>query len=71
MTSVAKEFVSKLGTNLRLTVKATDGHVLEVIVDRRVIDKQTGEVRVEQRTRTVRVEDWRYVIAGYVPSRKT
>lgn len=65
VTSVGEEYISNQGTNLRLTVKAVSKKDVAVTVERRVVDRKTGELTIEQRERTVPKELWRYVIAGY------
>ena len=51
-------WVSTLHPNLRLTVVATDGDVRKVLVDRRRVDKTSGEVLVEQHEREVPAGLW-------------
>lgn len=66
---VGDSFVSKFGTNLCLTVTEVDDVNISFIVQRRVIDRKTGEILVEDRERTVTPKGWAYVAAGYVRTR--
>ena len=68
-----QEFVSKFGTNLRLTILdvSTQKKTITCSFERKVVDRKTGEITVEDRTREVTMEEWPHVQAGYVPARST
>lgn len=63
-------FVSKFGTNLRLTITAVTKTTVSFKAERKIVDRKTGEVLTEDRERTVTSEEWKFVAAGYVPARK-
>lgn len=62
---VGDEFVSKFGTNLRLTVTAVEGKAITCVAERRTVDRKTGEILIEKRERIVGPDLWRHVLAGY------
>jgi hypothetical protein len=57
--------VSKLGTNLRYTVKAVTKKEVTVVVERRRIDKGTGEIIVHEVERVVPTSRWRFFASPY------
>jgi hypothetical protein len=66
---VGDTFVSKFGTNLRLTISEVKKKELTLIVERKVVDRKTGEITIDKRTRVVPSSRWRFIEAGYVSSR--
>lgn len=62
-------YVSKFGTNLRLTVTKVLKNEIHCKVERRVVDRKTGEISVEERDRIVDRKGWPHVAAGYVLAR--
>lgn len=68
---VGDVFTSSQGTNLRLTITEVKKTQLSFRVQRKVVDRKTGEIVIEERERTVTTEMWPHVLAGYVPTRKT
>lgn len=66
-----EEFRSRFGTNLRLTILDVSKKTISCSFERKVVDRKTGEITVEDRTREVTMEEWPHVQAGYVPARST
>lgn len=62
---VGDQYLSTQGTNLRLTVKAVTRRDVTVTAERKLVDRKTGEVKIENRERTVPKELWPNVIAAY------
>lgn len=56
---------SKQGTGLTLTIKAITKKKITVVVERRIVDRKTGELTVEKREREVAPEDWPFLAAAY------
>lgn len=67
---VGDSCVSKFGTNLRLTITGVDKKTISFNVQRRSVNRKTGEVLIQENDRTVDRKDWRHVAAGYVSARK-
>jgi hypothetical protein len=65
VTSAGANYISSQGTNLRLTVKAVKKVDVSFEVERRIVDRKTGELTIETRERTVPKELWRHVISAY------
>lgn len=59
-------FVSRFGTNLRLTILEVKKQDLRVEIERKIINRKTGEVSIEKRERVVPIGLWPCAIAGYV-----
>jgi hypothetical protein len=65
MTSAGEKYISAQGTNLRLTVKEVTPADVTFEVERKIVDRKTGELTIETRERTVPKELWRHVISAY------
>lgn len=59
------KYVSTLQPGLSMTVKKSTKVEVTVLVDRRILDKTTGEIRTEKHTVTVPKENWKYWIMPY------
>lgn len=66
--SAGDVFMSIFGTNLRLTVVSTKDQLIVVEVERKLLDKKTGEVKIETRTREVPHSRWDHALIGYMPA---
>jgi len=59
------KYVSKLQPELKMTLKKSTNVEVTAEVDRRILDKNTGEIRVDKRTVTVPKENWKFWVMAY------
>lgn len=58
-------FRSTLGTDLRVTVVTIDSRVIVVSVERKLMDKTTGAVTIQERERRIHEDNWPRFIKAY------
>lgn len=63
------EFVSDFDETRRLIIRDSNKKSITVEVDRRVIDKNTGEIKLDRRTREVPISILPVLMKSYHPAK--